>query len=76
MAMTKTQHQALRWLRDQGGHASLDQYSRAFARGQKARFTPGTWLRLFISGHISQSPLPGHFGITAEGIEAARKARP
>jgi hypothetical protein len=62
------QRRALRWLADHGGHASLDQYGRAIARGERCSYTPATWLRLFIAGHIAASPMADHFGITATGL--------
>lgn len=73
--ITKTQHRALRWLRDNGGHATLDPYNHAWAQGQKSGFTAGTWLRLVISGHVWRYG-DGRFGLTVDGTEAARKARP
>ncbi len=74
--ITKTQHRALKWLATHGGQASLNRYNASFAQGEKSGFTAGTWLRLMISGHIAQGIVPGSFGITMEGVEAARKARP
>lgn len=76
MKITKTQHRALKWLATHGGHASLDRYNASYAQGEKSGFTAGTWLRLMISGHVVASYLSGHFGLTKEGVEAARKARP
>ena len=68
--LSKSQLRALRWLADRGGHATLDQHGRAIAREERCGFLPATWLRLVILGYVARSILPGHFGITAEGIAA------
>lgn len=74
--MTPSQHGALRWLVNQGGYAMLDPYGHAVARGQKGQHAPATWLRLFISGHLTPATMAGYFTVTATGTESARKARP
>jgi len=68
--LSPAQLRALRWLADRGGHATLDRYGNAIARGEKAGYAAQTWLRLMISGHIARSPQPAYFGITQLGLGA------
>jgi hypothetical protein len=72
MGITEPQVRALRWLRDHGGHAVLTRYGKALAHGETNSADASTWLRLFISGHVAVSPMPGHMGITMKGLEAAK----
>lgn len=74
MRPSRHQLRALRWLRDNGGHARPDQWTRMIAtNGKRGGSTPGTFLRLCIMGYCASSPIPGHLGITERGLAALRE---
>lgn len=71
--MTAPQRRALAWLASQKGCARLDQWGRAVScSGVRDSATAATWFRLAMLEFVAPHVIPGHFGITATGVEALR----
>lgn len=52
LTLTKSQRDALKWLRDRGGDGCFDRNGVAFAQGETAPFTRHTWNGLEAAGFL------------------------
>jgi hypothetical protein len=66
MKLSIAQKTALRELSAAGGEGCIDKFGAVVAAGERLKFDPATWLRLFTLGHIEAAG-PLRIRITASG---------